>query len=175
MSEKENFTAQEACVLLGIGPPTFRRLLQEFSAAVSTRREDGLLLVPRGDVARLRRILLLRGRGLAKEEILSALPEQEVEERPPGLGEDGSVLEEQAEPTVPVANGAMREIADHLEHLAVGIGRQEERRLEERDRILTTLLRTQQEIQQLRRELAVAIPRRARHRKSLWARIFGKS
>jgi len=56
--------------------------------------------------------------------------------------------------------------AAHLGRLVSDLQRSESRRVEDRDRFVTALMRTRQEIQHLRYELAAAIPRRQRRRGS---------
>jgi hypothetical protein len=81
-----------------------------------------------------------------------------------------------------VSQGGKETAADHeggdtlrarVEELVRLLERSEDRRLDERDRMLTTLMRTHQEIQHLRYELAAAIPRRERRRRSFWNWILG--
>lgn len=64
------------------------------------------------------------------------------------------------------------DLAAHLEHLAKALNRSEERRARDRDRLMTALMRTQQEIQQLRYELIGQRSRRQRKRGFL-VRLLG--
>lgn len=64
------------------------------------------------------------------------------------------------------------DLSSHLEHLAKALNRSEERRARDRDRLLTALMRTQQEIQQLRYELVGQRSRRQR-KKGLLVRLLG--
>ncbi|MBX5475896.1 MAG: hypothetical protein IRZ18_02065 [Clostridia bacterium] len=59
---------------------------------------------------------------------------------------------------------------ERLEQLAQALLRSEERRVSDHDRLMMALIRTQQEIQHLRYELAAARSRKER-RKGFWARL----
>lgn len=67
---------------------------------------------------------------------------------------------------------SQNDLMAHLDHLARALNRSEERRARDRDRLLTALMRTQQEIQQLRYELIGQRSRRQRKRGFL-VRLLG--
>ncbi|HHY39053.1 MAG TPA: hypothetical protein GX507_09035 [Clostridia bacterium] len=69
-------------------------------------------------------------------------------------------------------DGTQNDLIAHLEHLARALNRSEERRARDRDRLMTALMRTQQEIQQLRYELVGQRSRRQRKRGFL-VRLLG--
>ncbi|MGE5484492.1 MAG: hypothetical protein ACM3X4_05710 [Ignavibacteriales bacterium] len=60
-----------------------------------------------------------------------------------------------------------------LQRLARELAQTEKRRAEDRDRLLTALMRTHQEVRQLRNELAAQSSRKARKNKSFLSRLFG--
>jgi len=60
-----------------------------------------------------------------------------------------------------------------LEKLARELAQTEKRRAEDRDRLLTALMRTHQEVRQLRNELAAQSSRRSRKKESFLSRLFG--
>lgn len=59
------------------------------------------------------------------------------------------------------------ELRERLEAIASTINHNEHRRAAEHDRVVTALMRTQQELSHLRYEIAAATPRRE-HRRPLW-------
>lgn len=63
-------------------------------------------------------------------------------------------------------------LLSRLERLTQELARSEEKRVEDRDRMLTALMRTQQEIQHLRYELATRASRKDR-KKGFFSRLFG--
>lgn len=60
-----------------------------------------------------------------------------------------------------------------LQKLARELARTEKRRAEDRDRLLTALMRTHQEVRQLRNELAAQSTRKARKNRTFLSRLFG--
>lgn len=73
----------------------------------------------------------------------------------------------------PGEGGAEADWAEKIARLEAELARSEERRIEDRDRILTALARAQQEIQHLRFELAAGGSRKDRRKRGFWSRLFG--
>jgi DNA-binding transcriptional MerR regulator len=133
---------------LAISPYALRSLLDEYADLVPVTRQDAdrtPALAPEA-VRRLRFIAAARAQGLAHEEVRRRLQDG-------GEGPAGADV-----------------LLDRLEQLQAELAQSERRRVEDRDRLLLALMRTQQEIQHLRVEMAG--PRRSR-RKGLWQRLFG--
>ncbi|HVB09861.1 MAG TPA: hypothetical protein VNM16_05770 [Bacillota bacterium] len=134
--------------LLGLSPYALRSLLDEFADVVPV---DGRVpgqpgLLP-DDVERLRQIAGGHAQGLAHDEIRRRLE----------LGADAP----------PMADALL----DRMEQLQAELAQSERRRVEDRDRLLLALVRTQQEIQHLRYEMTGT---RRSKRKGFWARLFGR-
>jgi DNA-binding transcriptional MerR regulator len=134
--------------LLGLAPFLLRNLLEEFGDLVPVRAGAEGPGVAAEAMERLRVIAHGRAQGLAADEIRRRL-ERGPEDSPPTAA---AVLE-------------------RLERLQAELAVSERRRVEDRDRLLTALMRTQQEIQHLRYELA---GRRRERRRGFWARLFGR-
>ncbi|MEW6522086.1 MAG: hypothetical protein AB1445_00705 [Bacillota bacterium] len=77
-----------------------------------------------------------------------------------------ALVVEQRTETAATGGSVQVDVSERLDQLVCELQRSEARRSEERDRFLTALIRTHQEIQHLRYELAAAVPRRARRRRS---------
>ncbi|MCL6595462.1 MAG: hypothetical protein K6V73_04535 [Firmicutes bacterium] len=139
----EGVGREEACRVLNTTPRVLRRLWAAYGPLLGGER------LPRSlDGRQLRllaRALALEGAGRAREEVAAALL-ADGEEASSRLAED---------------------LRDRLDGIAAAIQRTEARRLAEHDRLLTALIRTQQELGHLRYELAAATPRRER-RRPLW-------
>lgn len=152
------FSFQEACAALNISPRTFRSVLEEFSGILSAGDGNG---GPQGELAAkdleiLKRIIGLRGEGLSNEAIIDRLQR-----------ERGRMQGEAVNPTD-------RLLLEKLDLLAEELMKSEERRIEDRDRLLTALLRTQLQIQHLRSELAGSRSRRDRKGRGLLERLLGR-
>ena len=167
----------EACESLQIPPRTFRQLMADFAGLVEGPRPSGegnLQEISEASVERLRRILELRARGFANEKIREELfPEAAP---PVEAVAEVAVAGSPAEPAV-AAGGRdplhrQAELLQGLERLSNELERSEEKRVEDRDRLLTALMRTQQEIQHLRFELVSQASRRERKKKGFFARLF---
>lgn len=145
VDEQEQGNLAQACERLGIPPYTLRMLRQEYATLLSGDPADGFM--PDSDVELLRRVLKLRDEGYGTEETLARL---------------------QA-----AAAGEPQSLDAELAKLAASLARAEQIRRSDRDMLLTALMRTQQELQQLRHELATRERRQARKKKqSLWARLW---
>ena len=188
----------EACERLQIPPRTFRQLMTDFAGLVEGPRPSGdgnLQEISEASVERLRRIVELRARGFSNDKIREELfPEaappveavaevavaESVAEPAPGaaVGDETEVAPPPpASRQVEAAGGRdslhrHSELLNGLERLSNELERSEEKRVEDRDRLLTALMRTQQEIQHLRFELVSQASRRARKKKGFFARLF---
>ena len=153
----EALTFAEGCARLGVTPYILRRLMDDYEDTLPPLVEVGTerrLPPPALDI--LARIVRWRGEGLGREEILRRIRAGEAE---PTADDD-------------VQGQAVDRLVGELGRLHQELQRSEARRAEDRDRLLTTLMRTNQELQQLRYEMAAAKSRKER-RKGFWARLFG--
>ncbi|HHV78217.1 MAG TPA: hypothetical protein GXX40_01145 [Firmicutes bacterium] len=142
------------CSQLGISPHAFRQLMRDFGAKIMNPEDEargpGLDLAP-DEVERLRTVMELRKQGVSDSEIIRRL--EHPDESSKSSYSDILVLK-------------LEEIKRHLKE-------SDEKRTEERDRLLTALVRTNQELQQLRYQLMKPLSRKARRKKSFFARLFG--
>lgn len=146
-------TLGEACALLGISPYVLRRLLEEFADMLPPPVEiAGERRLETAVVGMLATLVRWRGEGLSPEE---------MRRRMRAFG-DGVPQERQQE-----AGDPLRTAVDELRQ---ELKRTEHKQAEDRDRLLTLLMRTNQELQQLRHELSMR-PRRER-RRGFWQRLF---
>lgn len=150
-------TLGEACEALGLPPSTFRQIIAEFEDLLDEGDED------EGDVAtvspavmqRLRSIVQWRNQGV---------PSQEIRARLAGTPVAASAATETLD--------AERLLLEQLERLNRELQKSEERRVEDRDRMLTAMMRTQQEIQHLRYSLTLS-SRKDRKKRGFFSRLFG--
>jgi len=162
--DADALTFAEACAVLSISAYVLRRLLDDFEDVlpplVDAPNERRL---PRSALGPLLAIARWRNEGLGQEEI---------RRRAQGLQSGGSGVAD--------ADGGGQDAADdpavgrllsQVSRLHEELARQEERRAEDRDRMLTALMRTNQELQHLRFDLAAKT--RKERRKGLWGRLFG--
>ncbi|MBX5464316.1 MAG: hypothetical protein IRZ26_02030 [Clostridia bacterium] len=133
---------EEACERLRIRPYLFRTLAQQQPEIFRTVLEAGERRVRVGDLAAMERFLARRA-GRTEE---AARPGETAEE-PAGAEEEEA-----------------RSPEERLARVEARLARLEEALASERDQWLTSLTRLQQEVRQLRYELAAATPRRARRR-----------
>lgn len=178
---KEFVSYEEACVLLNLTPRVFRAILADFEAEI-TAAHAGLDVPAKhltvGAYERLQRIVEMRGAGSDDAEIKAALAsvgpasvEAAATSRPAviAFSTPTPISEVPAiyDPDLTELGPLMEKVSLLLEHLQA----MEERQREERERLLNTLLRTQQEVQSLRYELTAQKSRRDR-KKSFWARLW---
>jgi len=149
----EKYTYQEAIEILGVAPYTFRQLLEDYWDLVFSEAERASGQLTPEQLETLRKIIQWRGEGKPKDEIRRNLEK----------GPDGSLTEKPTEAL----------LLEKLDLLSRELKRSENQRIEDRDRLLTALMRTQQEIQHLRYELSRQASRKDRKRKGLWSRLFG--
>ncbi len=146
-------SVQEACRRLGVAPRTFRQLLAEFYDLVEPEPAVSEGGPPRDlsqtAVARLARVVAMRNAGSGYQDIRRALA--------------GEASAGKSEPPVTGLAG-LAGLAEGLDRLQRELSRSEERRREDRDRLLTAILRLQQEIQHLRYEVVALHSRRDRKR-----------
>ena len=144
-------TLAESCRILDVRPEVLRRLLEEFAGGLPPLIEAGdERRLPRQALPLLVKIVQLRNGGTPEAEILRALDETAAGSRAPALG---------PAPATPPEEQLLARFAALQEEMQ----RTEERRAEDRDRLLTAMMRTNRELQQLRFELGRQ-PRRARRR-----------
>lgn len=134
----------DACQRLGLTPYVLRGLLDEYAEWLSAG-EGGL--APEA-VERIGAIVRWRAEGVPPDVIRARLAGGEAEVDP------------------------LSTLVGRLAQLQTELARSEERRAQDRDRLMMTLVRTQQEIQRLRHDLSETRSRRDRHR-GLWRRLFG--
>lgn len=168
---RKHLSFGEACERLGLPPRTFRGIVEEYSGLLGLREDSGDSL-PEEGVKTLERIVEWRSAGLGPDEI-GRLLEQTV-------GSD-------APPCSPrVSNGFLARVPSHreralleqalpdrIERLVKTIQQCEVKRLEDRDLLLTALMRVQQEIRMLRFELRGGS--RRQRRRGFWSRLFGRA
>ncbi len=166
---KRLYSAQKVCEMLGITPHMLRIILSEYrSWLTGPEVEIGPLHVPAEDVATIRKIVKMQNGGKRKGEIVASLKQAQA-----GTGH-GSSADAAGGQALQGGKGLEpEELLRRLDELNKALAQSESRRLEDRDRLLTALIRTQQEIQQLRYELALASSRKDRRRKGFLARLFG--
>lgn len=142
---------EDVAVRLGVGAGHLSDLLSAYPELFGMELADGGRITESGFLKAAALFRMTRD-GLARREILRrmALVAQETE-------------------VAATRDPARANLATHLGQLVSDLQRSEIRRTEERDRFVTALMRTRQEIQHLRYELAAAIPRRQRKRGSFLA------
>ena len=142
----------DACTLLGCTPHVLRRLLDEFGDHLPPLLEiAGERRLPTSASGTLEAILRWRSEGAAAADIQNRLV---------ALRREGDTRQARDQDMVLTAMAELRP------ELRQSINRQ----VEDRDRLVTMLMRTNQQLNQMRFELA-SRPRRER-RKSWWQRLF---
>lgn len=150
-------TLGEACEALGLPPSTFRQIIAEFEDLLDEGDEDD------GDVATLSPAVMGRLRSIVQWRN-QGVPAQEIRARLAGAPAAATAAAE--------AVDAERLLLEQLERLNRELQKSEERRVEDRDRMLTAMMRTQQEIQHLRYSLTLS-SRKDRKKKGFFSRLFG--
>ncbi len=180
---KEFVSFEEACVLLNLTPRVFRSLLADFETELAAA-QAGIDVPPKhltvSAYERLQQVLELRNNGRSNEEIRTSLQQsaQLATAEAEATGTRGAVIAFGTPTPVPevpaVYDADLSDLTGLLERVS-DLVRQleavEERQREDRDRLLNTLLRTQQEVQALRYEVTSQKSRRDRKR-GLWARLW---
>lgn len=177
---------QEAITRLGIAPHTFRQIYTQFRDFIEPDTGGPVTGVTEKSLALLAQILKWRGEGHPPEKIRELLAmEADGQEHKPASPEP-TALSRYPDPTsaeIEIAAGSaggvatlspdqLQALLERLQELNAKLAKSEERRTEDRDRLVTLIMRTQMEIQHLRYELAASQSRRDRHR-SFWRRLFG--
>ncbi|MCL5045969.1 MAG: hypothetical protein M1598_04130 [Actinobacteria bacterium] len=162
MAEQQSYSPGEACEQLGITPRSFRQIMVEFAEVLEGPSDDDASGQISGSTLRkLELIARLRNEGRDSGEIIEQVKSLGSEEENPSANHEEELLRKQGV------------LLERLDQLTRELSRSEERRVEDRDRMLTALMRTQQEIQHLRYELAAQTSRRARKPKGFLQRLFG--
>lgn len=148
---------------LGIRPRSFRMYLDHYSDLLPVHEVGEERALTSYSVSFLEQIHRRTQEGFSEEEIRAEL----LEEAEPVIDDDGEV-----DPPDSRARKAEEQLMEVLHDLQGRLERSEERRVEDRDKLMMMLMRTQRELQQMRYELA-RTGRRQRHR-SLWDRVLGR-
>jgi len=158
-AEREGYTFKEACEALGSNPRDLWRLLKEYGDLIGyqdSEPEASPRFLSQDSLQRARSILGYLAQGRTRQQVEERLAFDELrqgsETPPPGVYEM---------------------LLQKIEGLQAELAKSEEKRLEDRDKTLTTLARTQQDLQRVKGEVAAASSRRERRHKSLWQRLFG--
>ncbi len=145
---KRVLTRQEVCRRMHISPTLLRQMFREHAGVLGPLGSEGIALPT---VEKLAQLLELRSRGGSRDRVKVAA--------------EGSVaLEAPSEESL---------LQAELRAIAVSLTEAEERRASDRDRLLMALIRTQQEITQLRYDLCEHVSRRGR-RAGLLRRLMGR-
>ncbi len=152
---------------LGLGPKAFRSLLDTYSDLLTVHDRESDRVMSAGDVDLLQEIYNLTLQGHTETEIRSLIgggagAEEAAASQDPDLDIEDYVSRGDT--------AAEEKLLDALDSLQERLKRSEKRRVEDRDKLMLLLLRTQRELRQLRYELA---QEKGRRRKSLLERIFG--
>lgn len=186
----------EACQQLGLPPKAFRQLLAEFGDLTDTPRPSGDGLgqeISESSLGRLKECLERRNRGESVQDIRASFGP--VQKETPGSPEAPRLSAPDPEVAADVSAGPVanppsaatsgrsdfhdlggetcQSLLRQIESLTHELSRSEEKRSEDRDRLLTALMRTQQEIQHLRFELVAHCSRKDRKKSGLWSKLFG--
>lgn len=155
MERSTQFGREEACRILGLSPSSLRTLWHRYAAVLGSEKPPRRLSASAMDM--LRRISELRTQGRTEGEILAAL----------AIGTAASGVQEAAATAEHIQG-----VEERLTEIAQRLAMNESRRAHDHDRLVTSLMRTQQELNHLRYEVAAAVPRRER-RGGLMTRVFG--
>lgn len=151
---------------LGIRPRAFRMYLDRYSDLLPVCEVGEERALTGYSVSLLERIHRRTQEGFSEEEIRSEL----ARETEPVTEDDTD--DDRGDPAGSRAREAEEQLMEVLHDLQARLERSEEKRVEDRDKLMMMLMRTQRELQQMRYELA-RTPRRQRHR-SFWDRILGR-
>lgn len=160
--------AQEVTRRLMVTPQLLRALCDEYSDMIRLIRRDGRTYLDTLGFSRLQLILHWRNKGLAAEEIRRRLTGAE------GAGwrvDDGDPVDRAVEE----AAAQDSPVLARLEQLATQLQESERHRLEDRDRLMTALMRTQRDMQKLRSDFATPQVRQRKGHRSLLRRLFGRA
>lgn len=158
--EAEGYSYSDCCERLGIAPHTFRQILFEYSDVIGDEGDESQTLSPDA-FERLQRVIALRNGGATPEQIRAVFL--------PVPADDPLVMPALALPDSSLSDDPLMA---RLEELARELRLSEERRREDRDRVLLAMVRAQQEIEHLRYELAATASRRDKKKRGFWARLL---
>lgn len=157
MSERPTeLTREAACRILGVGPKNLRTLWHRYAALLGGDKPPKRLTPKLLDI--LREIFELRAQGKSEAEIFASLAA-----RTP----DGAKAARET-----AAAQHIQGVEERLEEIAQRLASNESRREHDHDRLVTSLMRTQQELNHLRYEVAASVPRKERH-VGFVSRVFG--
>lgn len=183
-------TAAEACRILDLAPEALDRAVADFGDQLRVSTQDGAPRIPAASLGALSAVVRWRAEGVAGD-VIRARTALLLRSRPLAalMGDDGPVPAVQAEREAAAALevgspapaghprplGAVPDVGTELlaqvGRLHDTLARTGERWAEDRDRLLTALMRTQQELQSLRVE--VAPHARRNRRRGLWSKLWG--
>lgn len=160
-----SISVADACVELAVTGDLLRRLLTDFGDVLPPGIGSGRhRRLPRAAVVLLGEIIRWRREGLDDASVRrQASIHAAVLSAPDGFPPPGP-------PAGSVGAGADGSLLAQVNRLQDAIARQEARRAEDRDRLLTALMRTNQELQHLRFELTSRS--RKERRRGFWTRLF---
>ncbi len=146
---------------LSIGPKPFRAILEAFSDVITVHEVGGEKVVSEEAARHVENIHRQMTQGFTFDEIRRQLgldPETALE------GSSDASKQEDATSTDDRLLEAVKGLEEQLKRF-------EKQRIEDRDKLMVTLLRTQKEMQRLRHELR---GRRSRRSKTLFERLLGR-
>lgn len=135
---------QDATTILNVSPQTFRQLISDYQNYVKILGDGKNKGLSEEGFRNLQMIVSLREQGLATEEIAASLEQQ-----------------------YSVESVEMADLFAEIKELREALVKSQERYLEDREKMMLTLLKLQKEIQHLRYELASTSSRKER-KKKLW-------
>ncbi|GEM_PF-5637827 len=135
---------QDATTILNVSPQTFRQLISDYQNYVEILGDGKNKGLSEEGFRNLQMIVSLREQGLAAEEIAASLEKQYT-----------------------VESVEMADLFAEIKELREALLKSQERYLEDREKMMLTLLKLQKEIQHLRYELASTSSRKER-KKKLW-------
>lgn len=145
---KRVLTRQEVCRRMHISPTLLRQMFREHASVLGPLGSEGIALPT---VEKLSQLLALRVRGSGRERV-------EI------MAEGSVALDAPAEESL---------LQTELRAIAMSLTEAEDHRAADRDRLLMALIRTQQEITQLRYDLCEHVSRRSR-RGGILRRLLGR-
>lgn len=155
-TEQQFYTIGEICNFLGTTVDRVRRVLEFFDDQLNPTMVDGLKMIPQSDVKTLKHIFEKKEDGYGNEEILRLM-----------------MLEQEAA-TTEVQVELLKDIAERLKDTEKQLGQLENRVIDQRDRLMVTLLKVQKELNHLRYEVGTLKSRRDRKEEDpLWKRLLG--
>ncbi len=155
-------SAQEACRRLMMPPHVLRSLCDEYADFISLHRQDGKTYLDVLGFSRLQLISFWRNEGISADEIRRRLCETAHHPQRDAVKAEADAPAAQPDLTSAAGSGGSLEAA--IARLNELLAETERKRMEDRDRLLTALMRTQQEIQQLRHELSARQVRKEKRR-----------